>query len=756
TLSPSGVVTTLAVVAQPTNGTVTITGTTATYAPTAGFFGTDSFTYTATGPGGTSAPATVSVTVATPPPPVIVTPPPIVPPPSMPGAPVILELGSSSDGTVEGFRLTGAPAGGDATIEEEPIASAGGKGADDRQAVTARRFRLVYRPRADFLGQDRLTLVAFGPGGTSAPATFTFNITGRAPDLDGRSASNATVRFRPTATLTGGPFQSIRVTQPPVFGTVVVEGLEMVFTAALTDSGSTSFAYVIDLPFGTSAAGTARVVTDLAPIPAQLSATTEAGRPVTVDLTVGAQGGPFTGAAVLAVTPSTAGTTTITEGGPVGARTYSLTYTPSGQFTGTVEVTFSLSNAAATGPGLLRLTVTPRPDPSNDPEVRGVITSQIDSARRFTDTQIGNFSRRLAQLREGRNDSRSDLSLNLGFARGLAVRDPLGGFPQEIASDPSRDPDGDFLGLVANRDRPATNDQTDRSHDFGAPSASNGADEASPGRIGVWATGTLDWGRRDAVSGARDYRIATSGLSAGVDMRVTPSLFLGVGAGYGRDRTEIGDNGSLSQARSATGAVYGSWRAGAGLFVDGTLGWTQLDFDTRRWISATGTLAQGRRDGAVTFGSLAAGWSERRGTFDWSAYARAQRQAFDLDPFTETGAGMNTLRYEALAFDSVSATLGVRGGWALQTSRGRLSPRFQFEWEHEFEAVDPQGVRYDDWRDSPLYRMDLGDFGKDEWTFDLGLGWQGHSGQSLSLGYRGRAGSDLFIQGLDVSVSTRF
>ncbi|MGC6751801.1 Ig-like domain-containing protein, partial [Escherichia coli] len=50
----------------PTKGTVTISGTTATYVPTAGAFGADSFTYTATGPGGASQPATVTVTIATP------------------------------------------------------------------------------------------------------------------------------------------------------------------------------------------------------------------------------------------------------------------------------------------------------------------------------------------------------------------------------------------------------------------------------------------------------------------------------------------------------------------------------------------------------------------------------------------------------------------------------------------------------------------------------------------------------------------
>ena len=48
----------------PAHGTIAIAGDVITYTPTAGYAGPDSFTYTATGPGGTSAPATVSLTVA--------------------------------------------------------------------------------------------------------------------------------------------------------------------------------------------------------------------------------------------------------------------------------------------------------------------------------------------------------------------------------------------------------------------------------------------------------------------------------------------------------------------------------------------------------------------------------------------------------------------------------------------------------------------------------------------------------------------
>ena len=53
----------MAVASGASHGTATASGTGITYTPTAGYSGPDSFTYTATNAGGTSAPATVTITV---------------------------------------------------------------------------------------------------------------------------------------------------------------------------------------------------------------------------------------------------------------------------------------------------------------------------------------------------------------------------------------------------------------------------------------------------------------------------------------------------------------------------------------------------------------------------------------------------------------------------------------------------------------------------------------------------------------------
>ncbi|MFN3747579.1 MAG: putative Ig domain-containing protein [Sphingorhabdus sp.] len=61
-----GAATSLTIATPPANGTALVSGTTITYQPTTGYAGPDSFAYTATNSGGTSAPATISVTVQDP------------------------------------------------------------------------------------------------------------------------------------------------------------------------------------------------------------------------------------------------------------------------------------------------------------------------------------------------------------------------------------------------------------------------------------------------------------------------------------------------------------------------------------------------------------------------------------------------------------------------------------------------------------------------------------------------------------------
>ncbi|WP_289024957.1 IPT/TIG domain-containing protein, partial [uncultured Sphingomonas sp.] len=150
--SITGVHGSIAVVTVPQHGAYVVTGDTVTYTPNAGYYGADSFTYTATGPGGTSAPARVDVTVATPPAPTVANKSVAVPYASTGTA---IDLSTSITGVHASIAVTSGPAHGTVTIAGDVV---------------------TYTPAATHYGADSFTYTATGPGGTSAAATVTLTV----------------------------------------------------------------------------------------------------------------------------------------------------------------------------------------------------------------------------------------------------------------------------------------------------------------------------------------------------------------------------------------------------------------------------------------------------------------------------------------------------------------------------------------------------------------------------------------------------
>lgn len=142
----------------------------------------------------------------------------------------------------------------------------------------------------------------------------------------------------PVAANDSGVITSVAVASAPAHGTATVSGMSVVYTPSGTYFGADSFTYTATGPGGTSAPATVSITINALPVPAgqpRAAVTTVAGQPVTIDTTVGATGGPFTG--VTLVTPPATGTTTVTG--------TNITYTPLATASGTVSIVYTLNNA---------------------------------------------------------------------------------------------------------------------------------------------------------------------------------------------------------------------------------------------------------------------------------------------------------------------------------------------------------------------------------------------------------------------------
>lgn len=245
TANDGGVITSIAVVSAPAHGTATASGMSIVYTPTGTYFGADSFTYTATGPGGTSAPATVSITVNA-----------LPVPAGQPRAAVATVAGQpvTIDTTV---GATGGPFIG-VTLVTQPATG----------TTTVTGTNITYTPLVTASGTASIVYTLNNAYGASAPITATITINQVPVAVSRRVSANAGVAavVELTTDATGGPFTAATLVSlsPATAGTATIApsgsgasaGYRLTFTPAATFAGIATATFTLANAFATSAPAT--------------------------------------------------------------------------------------------------------------------------------------------------------------------------------------------------------------------------------------------------------------------------------------------------------------------------------------------------------------------------------------------------------------------------------------------------------------------------------------------------------------------
>jgi uncharacterized protein with beta-barrel porin domain len=232
--------------------------------------------------------------------------------------------------------------------------------------------------------------------------------------------------------------------------------------------------------------------------------------------------------------------------------------------------------------------------------------------------------------------------------------------------------------------------------------------------------GSITFGRREGGTGKAVLDIVTSGVVAGVDVRLNPTTVVGAGIGYGRDITDVGREGSRVETRSWMGFAYGSLKPVDGAFLNGVLGGGDLDFDIDRAVTATDAITTAKRGGDLLFGGLDGGFERRRETWGLSSYARLAFSNANLGEYAEQGGGLDNLSYASREVRSLVGALGVRGEVLRELRSGLVMPRARLEILHEFADEGSQEVRYADWIGGPSYLVPGGSSARDRIRIGFG------------------------------------
>jgi outer membrane autotransporter protein len=416
-----------------------------------------------------------------------------------------------------------------------------------------------------------------------------------------------------------------------------------------------------------------------------------------------------------------------------------VTYTPAANYFGADTFTYAAFNGAgSSAPATVTVTVSGRPDPSQDAVVRGVLRAQADTAKRFARTQISNIQRRMESLHLGSGSGEKSVAAGFGVGRGESPN-------QDSAFAPGRDPfttaraalrPGAGLSDMYVMDNTSSGrglvSRTTSSYGMGREdyaslspalmpasfmttladlagsgslnlSTSGRADGIAAQGTGLWLGGSLNFGTRDNTGDSNGLRFTTDGLTVGLDHRFNDKLALGASVGYARDKTRIGEDGSHSHSHGTSIAIYGSYSPVRNIFIDGLLGYGGLSYDSQRYVAAVTDFARANRKGNQWFGSIAAGYEHRQDGFLLSPYGRLDFGIDRLKRVTETGAGPNALTYHDQTLRSLDLSLGLRAETAHQANFGWVVPRLRVELRHAFEGDRTATIGYADQPAGPLY-----------------------------------------------------
>nr|WP_256483868.1 putative Ig domain-containing protein [Aliihoeflea sp. 40Bstr573] len=627
-----GTATSVAIASAPAHGSATASGTTITYAPMAGYSGPDSFTYTASNATGSSAAATVTITVE---------------PPTLALSPA----------------AGGLPAGAVGTAYSQPVSASGGT-APYSYAVTAGSF-----PAG--LSLDTTTGVIAGAPTTAGNYSFTvtaseaYAATGSVSYSVAVSAPPTVFAFAPSsgalAEAMAGEDYTQQISASGGSGALIYSlasrtlprGLVLnistgELTGPLAADAEGEYSFTIEVRDGNGATGTASFTLKVNPravtVTDKVVDVPAGATPNNVYLNGGATGGPFTSADLTFVEPANAGTATITRGqlaqaDPVVTPTgWYLEFEPNPAYSGQVRVGFRLTSALGVS--------------NTGTVIYNLGYSAADVAQEI-DSQVQGF----VQRRQSMISSAIEVPVLLERRRMASANNP-------VTTRMSPSADGLALGFASSLAQMKA-----------ARNSVDGATNAGSSLFNIWVDGALlahhneenggKWGSFAMVSLGADYLLserALLGLSFHSDRMVDPT---------DEDATLTG-NGWLT-------GPYASFEIGKNLFWDTSLlyGGSSNDiethfwggsFDTRRWLFDSSLEGQWQLDDitVLTPRLRAVYLSEEAKDY---AVRNAAGDLIELDGFTQEQLRVSLGAEIARTFELENGTLvtpkfGVNGGFS--------------------------------------------------------------------------------------------
>ncbi|MBN9085016.1 MAG: Ig-like domain repeat protein [Rhizobiales bacterium] len=396
-------------------------------------------------------------------------------------------------------------------------------------------------------------------------------------------------------------------------------------------------------------------------------------------------------ATVTGVTPT--GTVTFRDGGAAlatvavagGVASFTTKSLANGAHTFTAAYSGDINNNATTSAGVV-VTVNARPDPSLDPNVRGIVHAQVTSAQRFAEAQMDNITQRLERLHD--DDDPEPVSMGIGFSGPGSMPPGTSAF-----ADTARE-NGGYLAYA--------DGQRGIKSAFPAPPPAKRKGSDMP--FHIWMGGAVSFGTQLQM-GLYENKFTTAGVTLGIDTKLFDGLKAGIAVGFGTDQTRIGLDGTRTDARNANVAFYASYKLMSATFIDMIAGYGRGSVDSQRYVTLPGLYVMGSRNTKQLFGSLALVREERWGAWKLAPYLRLDATRLELDPYTETGSPIWALSFQKMSTQTLRGVVGLRTSYDIPMSWGMLTLLGRFEYRARMGGAYSQNLTYADLLGGPVYTI---------------------------------------------------
>src|SRR5712691_1865223 len=208
------------------------------------------------------------------------------------------------------------------------------------------------------------------------------------------------------------------------------------------------------------------------------------------------------------------------------------------------------------------------------------------------------------------------------------------------------------------------------------------------GPWGLFDSGTVNFGDRDATSRQPGFDFFTGTIAAGVDYRFQRDLVAGLALTVQWTQADVdGIIGGLGDVTTHSYGLstYGTYYRGRA-YLDWQVGaaWNTYDTERRLVFSDVNRVARGDTSGQQVVANVGAGYEFPLGATTLTPYGRLEYVFLHVNGFREKRAAGLNLKIDDQDVPSLRSALGGRITHAVSTPIGVFVPQVHAEWRHEF------------------------------------------------------------------------